>query len=195
MMYFSGESTNSDDDSKSGENEEDEDKIETKDNQSGELPTKRQKKTAPGEGAWSKREKRKIQIAEKNAQIYEMEPGRHTRKQIHKDPMDSSLATILESLKGYRITVDLKNDETVVGKLESVDKDMNIVLEKTMDSNENGSTNILDNGTVEIKGSSIFLVHMPSGLDIRSHVEKFKMRKEAEIESRKRKAKSLTAQA
>ena len=123
--------------------------------------------------------------------------------------MENSLAIILESLRGYEVTIDWKNDITVKGRIESVDKGMNVILENADDSPSSSSSASLSSGkeddetatketqtqTTEIKGTSIYLVHMPSGLDISSHVEKYRFVKEKEKKSRSMKTKSLTAQA
>ena len=173
---------------------------------------KKPKQSAPGEGNWSKREKRKAAIQQKDAEIYEQGQGSESwskkRKRIHKDPMENSLAVILESLKGYEVTIDLKNDSTVTGKIESVDKGMNVILESVIDSPPSSTSSSSSSSSscfsqrgnetierTEIKGTSIFLVHMPSGLDINSHVEKHRNSKEKEKKARSIKTKSLTAQA
>lgn len=170
--------------------------------------------SAPGEGAWSRREARKAAIALKDSEIYEQGAGdgeawKKKRKRAHRDPMENSLAMILESLRGYEVTIDLKNDITVKGRIESVDKGMNVILENADDSPSSSSSASFSSGkeddetatketqtqTTEIKGTSIYLVHMPSGLDISSHVEKYRFVKEKEKKSRSMKTKSLTAQA
>jgi small nuclear ribonucleoprotein (snRNP)-like protein len=176
------------------------------------MEKKLQTGSAPGEGAWSKRERRKATIAMKDSKIFSQGAGdgeswKKKRKRVYKDPMENSLAIILESLRGYEVTIDLKNDSTVKGRIESVDKGMNVILENFEHSSSASpvTTHVTENEgveapqtqtqTTEIKGTSIYLVHMPSGLDISSHVEKYRHVKDKEKKARSMKAKGLTAQA
>ena len=172
---------------------------------------KKPKQSVPGEGAWSKREKRKALIAQKDSEIFDRGGGESSskkQKKMRRDTMENSLVTILESLEGYDVTIDLKDDTRVTGKIESVDKGMNVVLERKVGSQTPStssssslaslSSSDIDNETtekVEIKGASIFLVHMPSGLDIYDHVEKHRNTKEKRERSRSLRKKTLTAQA
>ena len=172
-----------------------------------ETETGGKKVSAPGQGKWAQRELRKAQIAMKDAQIEDEGADnwkRKKKKNLFKDPMDMSLAMILESLMGYEVTIDLKNDSTVRGKLESVDKNMNLVLENAVESNNNTTNTGTSTSTstpeaplemVEIKGNNIYLVHMPAGLDVSSHVERYRRQKEAAKKARASKTKTLTAQA
>jgi small nuclear ribonucleoprotein (snRNP)-like protein len=169
-----------------------------------ETEAERTKKSAPGQGQWAQRELRKAQIAMKDAQIEDegADNWKRKKKKLFKDPMDMSLAMILESLTGYEVTIDLKNDSTVRGKLNSVDKNMNLVLENAVESKNNTNSTRTTTSTpeaplemVEIKGNNIYLVHMPAGLDVSSHVERYRKQKEAARKARASKTKTLTAQA
>jgi small nuclear ribonucleoprotein (snRNP)-like protein len=169
-----------------------------------ETEAEKTKKSAPGQGQWAQRELRKAQIAMKDAQIEDegADNWKRKKKKLFKDPMDMSLAMILESLTGYEVTIDLKNDSTVRGKLNSVDKNMNLVLENAVESKNNTNSTRTTTSTpeaplemVEIKGNNIYLVHMPAGLDVSSHVERYRKQKEAARKARASKTKTLTAQA
>ena len=67
--------------------------------------------SAPGQGQWSQREKRKMEIALKDKELERDQDGRviWTKKAKRKNPMESSLALILEALEGTYINIDLKN--------------------------------------------------------------------------------------
>ena len=155
------------------------------------------KASAPGQGQLSQREKRKAEIYLKDKELERDQEGKviWKKKARRKNPMENSLALILESLQNYDVKIDLKDGSVVSGKIESVDPMMNLVLVKAIMTSPGspGTQTLTHLESMELKGASIYLVHMPAGMNISAHVQRHKKSKE-DARKRHEVKKSLTAQ-
>ena len=153
------------------------------------------KVSAPGHGQWSQREKRKAEILLKDKELERDHEGKviWKKKARRKNPMEKSLALILEALQNHSVKIDLKDGSVVSGKIESVDPKMNLVLVDVSMTSPTAHGTQVQLETMELKGASIYLVHLPTGINVTALVEHHKKSKE-DARKRHEVKKSLTAQ-
>jgi len=81
-----------------------------------------------------------------------------------------TLICLLQSIVGQKTRIDLRNDNYLVGTIESVDSFMNIELsDAVMTTNHN---QLISFDYFFIKGTRIRFVHIPQDIDIIGSIEK-----------------------
>jgi len=99
-----------------------------------------------------------------------------------------TLICLLQSIVGQKTRVDLRNDNYLIGIIESVDSFMNIELsDALMTTNDN---QLISFDYFFIKGSRIRFVHIPQDIDIIGSIQ----RQLALIQSRRHSIKKTTNQ-
>ena len=80
----------------------------------------------------------------------------------------NSLVCLLKALKGWRTTVELRNEHTVRGRITHVDCHMNTRMERCVFTRLNGSQEHFENFFV--LGKNIRFVQIPDGVDMLSAI-------------------------
>mmetsp|Transcript_17896 Transcript_17896/g.22582 ORF Transcript_17896/g.22582 Transcript_17896/m.22582 type:complete len:121 (+) Transcript_17896:104-466(+) len=81
-----------------------------------------------------------------------------------------SLAFFLESMSGYRVVIELKNDSEVTGSIENCDNDMNLTLQNVRCVNTQGK--VQKHSLMFVQGSMIRYVHIPDHVNVAHQVRR-----------------------
>ena len=135
---------------------------------------------APGEGVAYQTDLRKAQIILKNKEMGMYDgPGKRPLKRGPKeDPMFKSLNLILFAARGEMISVELKNDTKVVGRLEEVDTAMNLVLTNRTEEGHESET--------YVKGDTVRYVRFPREFKIGLELKHMKQVQEEKKDAKER---------
>lgn len=99
--------------------------------------------------------------------------ARRAKREAEEDDALLTLNTLLQALIGSTLTVELRDDSVVSGKLEAADSHMNITLsagaDGAVDDAGGGASAVAASSTggasVRIDGATIRCVHLPGGID------------------------------
>ncbi len=82
---------------------------------------------------------------------------------------EQSLVCLLHACKGYTTTVELRDESSILGKIENVDGFMNIIVSSAQLSKLNGNVQRFDE--LFVQGSKIRFVHIPDEIDMRKAIK------------------------
>lgn len=82
----------------------------------------------------------------------------------------NTLVCLVKSCEGFSTTVDLRNETSVSGKIETVDGHMNISMSNVVCRNFKGKVEHFEN--FFIHGKTVRFVHIPDEIDMRKAMEK-----------------------
>ena len=83
---------------------------------------------------------------------------------------ESTLLCLIQACKGYTTTVDLRNESSVLGRIEHVDGHMNLRMMDVTFSKINGEKE--KHPQMFIQGQNIRFVHIPDEIDMRQAIKK-----------------------
>lgn len=88
-------------------------------------------------------------------------PPQHQRKRV--PVLERTLAILVQSMRGNKVVVELKNDFEISGLLEETDQNMNLKMVDVRQTSATGSVRKMD--MVMIQGKMIRYVHIPDEVD------------------------------
>ncbi|KAG8039119.1 hypothetical protein G9C98_003426 [Cotesia typhae] len=74
----------------------------------------------------------------------------------------NNLSILLQAVKGYKTTIDLRNESYVYGTVEETDAFMNVTMKNSFFTNSNGETVKFD--TLFVQSRNIRCVHIPANV-------------------------------
>lgn len=80
-----------------------------------------------------------------------------------------TLVCLLQAVRGFRTTVELRNESSIEGMVDHVDGYMNITMNAVRFTKPNGD--VLEFPTMFVHGRQIRFVHIPDEIDMRSAIE------------------------